>query len=342
MATLRTDTRGFTLVEVLITTLLTLVVSGVALSSFVQATRSAASAAVTSDVNLNLRIAMNLVIRDLIQTGQGVPTGGIPLPRGGPGGLIARPGPIGSELTFPPEWETLPAVSPGPSLGPVINGVPTDLVTVVRADPTIRLSEMPIQAIAANGSSITIPAAIPIDDDGTAIREGDLIMFSNANGNAIQEVTSVAGQTIVFGANAGSMLNQPTAPQGSVLELRNANGTWPPTTVSRMLMLTYYIIDASNGGTAIPALVRRVNFGPERLLATGIENVQLTWDLVDGISNPTNVDEPHEPNTPHQIRKANLHMAARSLDPSPSGSRLHASLTTQVSLRSLAFVDRYR
>ena len=338
MPTLRSDSRGFSLV--LITTLLTLVVSGVALTSFVQANRSAASATVTNDVNLNLRIAMNLVIRDLIQTGQGIPTGGIPLPRGGPAGLIARPGPLGSELTFPREWETLPAVSPGPALGPVINGVATDLVTVMRVDPTIPLNDTPIQAIATNGSSITIPATIPLNDDETGVREGDLILFSNGNGNAIQEVTSVVGQRIIFGANAPSMLNRRTAPEGSVFGLRNANGTWPPTTVTRLLMVTYYVIDASNGGNEIPALVRRVNFGPERPLARGIENVQLTWDLVDGVNNPTNVDEPHEPNTPHQIRKANLQMGARSIDPTPTGNVLHSSLTTQVSLRSLAFVDR--
>lgn len=342
MTSLKTDSRGFTIIELVITTALTLAVTGVALTSFVQANRTAASATITTDVNLNLRIAMNLIIRDLIQVGQGIPTGGVPLPRGGVSDDISRPGPLGADLVFDPLWETMPSVTPGPGLGPVINGVATDLVTVLRADPTIRLSDAPVQAISPDGSSITIPAAIPLDDDGTGVKAGDLIMFSNGNGNAIQEVTDVVGQTILFGPGAPSKLNQPLAPSGSVQELRNANGTWPPTTVTRVLMLTYYIIDSSNGGGEIPTLVRRVNYGPERLLATGIENLQLTWDLVDGVSNPTNVDEPDDPNTPHQIRKANLHMAARSIDPTANGNLMHASLTTQVSLRSLAFVDRYR
>ena len=342
MSQLRSDERGVTIIEVLIVASLTMVITGVAMTTFLHANRTATSATALTDVNHNLRVAMNIVIRDLIQTGTSIPTGGIPLPKGGAAADVVRPGPVGAELTFPAEWETLPAVTPGPALGPVVRGTPTDMLTVLRIDPTIQLNTVTVQNISADGSTVTMPAGFAIDDDATGIKEGDLIMLSNGNGNAIQEVTSVVGQSIIFSSTAESGLNQPNAPQGSVMELRNADTTWPPTTATRILMLTYYLTDLSNGGTEIPSLVRRTNYGPERILATGIENFQLSWDLVDGVDNPTNVDFPEEPNTPHQIRKANLHMGARSIDPTPTGHLLHASLTTQVSLRSMAFVDRYK
>jgi len=337
--------RGFSIIEVLIVTLLTVVITGIALTTFVDASKTATKATALSDVNHNLRVAMNILMRDLLQTGGDIPTGGIPMPQGGAATEIGRPGPIGAELTFPPEWETMPAVTPGPGLGPIINGVATDLLTMVRVDPSLPLSTEAVpfvQAINANGSSITINAAIPIDDDVAGIKPGDLIMFSNGNGYALQEVTSVVGQTILFDGTAESQLNQPTAPDGSVVELGNPDGTWPQTTVKRILMLTYYLVDSSNGGSEVPALVRRTNYGPERLLATGIEDLQLSWDLVDDNENPINIEFPEPPNSPHQIRKANLYMAARSIDKAPNGQLLRAALNTQVSLRSLAFVNRYK
>jgi hypothetical protein len=87
--------------------------------------------------------------------------------------------------------------------------------------------------------------------------------------------------------------------------------------------------------------MRRVNYDAERLIGYGVDGLQVTWDLVDGVTNPANVDAPEPPNTPHQIRKANLQLTARAVDPG-TGEPLRATLTTQVSLRSLAFVDRYR
>ena len=103
-------------------------------------------------------------------------------------------------------------------------------------------------------------------------------------------------------------------------------------------MITYYL-DASG---SLPSLMRKVNYGTERKIAVGIENFQLTWDLVDGVTNPSNVDEPTPPNEPGQIRKANLHMSARTQDRVGTGSYMRAALNTQVALRSLAFMERYR
>ena len=216
------------------------------------------------------------------------------------------------------------------------------MLTVLRIDPTIQLNTVPVLSISADGSTVTMPAGFSIDDDATGIKAGDLIMLSNGNGNAIQEVTSVVGQSIIFSSTAESGLNQPNAPQGSVMELRNADATWPPTTATRILMLTYYLTDLSNGGRrfprwcAAPTTVRS-EYWPAASRTSSSRGI---WSM--GVDNPTNVEFPEEPNTPHQIRKANLHMGARSIDPTPTGYLLHASLTTQVSLRSMAFVDRYK
>jgi hypothetical protein len=150
-------------------------------------------------------------------------------------------------------------------------------------------------------------------------------------------VTSVNGQTVFFAGEAVSQLNQPAAPAGSVMRIRVA-GVFAGVVARRILMVTYYL---DNSGDS-PTLMRRINYGEDRKIAPGIEDLQLTWDLVDGDTNPSNLDEPVAPNTPHQIRKANLQMMGRSFTASSSGAYLRSNVGTQIALRSLAFIDRYR
>lgn len=330
--------RGFSLPELLVAMTLTLTVLAGAYSALQEAARTSQLAATSSEINQNLRVAMNVLIRDLIQAGEGdfgLRTG-VPIPTGAGVDAIVRPGPAGSTWTFPASYTVLPAVSPANGIGIVVNGIATDVVSILYQDRRLDFSGQ-VPVIPASGASMTFDVAFPIDDEAVGIQDGDLIRFSNG---AMQEVTNVAGNTVHFNAVAASRLNQRTAPQGSVMALKpDPNGPFPDLPVSRVTMITYYLRLGADG---IPQLVRRVNYGAERVIAIGIENLQLTWDLVDGVTNPTNV-ETFDANTAEgQIRKANLYMAARSRETQPtSGHPLRTSLSTQVSLRSLAFVSRY-
>lgn len=337
------DQRGFTLPELLVASFLTLTVSATAFTALHDANRTTEGVMAMADVNQNLRVAMNMLIRDLLQTGEGIPIGGISFPTGGV--PVVRPGPPGSNWNFDATWSTLPAVSPGNNIGTVVNSVQTDAVTLLYVDHRLNFSGIYVTNIANNGSSVTVPNTVMIDVPGTAIVAGDLIMLTNGNGNTIQEVTSVAGQQINFAPSAASRLNQPSAPEGSVMDLQNAPGNgalWPPTTITRVNLISYYIYVPTSGQVTSPHLIRRLNWGAERVMAIGITNVQLTWDLVDGTTNPAGIADPAPPYSEHQIRKANLFMAARSLQSiSQTKQFVHSSLSTNVSLRSLAFVSRY-
>lgn len=337
------DQRGFTLPELMIASFLTLTVMGTAFTTLRDANRTTEGVMAMSDVNQNLRVAMNILIRDLLATGEGIPIGGISFPTGAT--EVVRPGPPGADWNFDENWNTLPAVSPGNNIGMVVNGVATDAVTLLYSDHRLNFSAVNVTNIADDGSSMTVPNTVMIDVPGTAIQEGDLIMITNGNGNTLQEVTSVVGQTINFASSAESNLNQPAAPEGSVMDLRNAAGNgavWPPTTITRVNMVNYYIYVPTSGQITSPHLIRRINYGDPRVVAIGITNVQLTWDLVDGTTNPVHIADPSDPFTEHQIRKANLFMSARSLEQiSQTQQFVYSSLATNVSLRSLAFVSRY-
>jgi prepilin-type N-terminal cleavage/methylation domain-containing protein len=330
--------QGFTLVEVLISVTIAVVLMAGAMGSLSDSLGLNEKATLMADLEQNLRAGMNLVGRDFTSAGWGIPTGGIPIPSGAGSVAVNRPGPPETNYVF--GSVTIAAVNPGAGLGPSGNGRPTDIVNILFADSLLPLNQTPLAAIGANGSSITVNAGTPITGVTNSIRPGDLIAFSNAMGNTMQFASRVTGQTIYFDAGDPLRLNQPAASAGSITQLKNG-GVFPPTTATRIWLVTYYLDFTTDPAT--PRLIRRINNRPGEAVALVLEDFQLSYDLVDGVSNPTNIDTPIAPNSPNQIRKANLFLSGRSSSVvRNTGEFLRRTLTTQVSLRSLSFVDRYR
>lgn len=386
--------RGFTLVELLVTMAITTIILGATMVAMTDAIKATESATQITDLNNGLRTAMDLMVRDMLQVGQGLPGGrSILVPNGLNAQPIQLPGPQGTsyELDGPsfcpvrtddatPDnfCEDITAVIPGPGRGPeVVEGQPTDMLTVLMADSAFE--SIPLRAFALDGRSITVatPAQHPAgrnqladspDVEGDNIRPGDLIMLTKGAASTLVQVSSVVGQDIFFAANDSLRLNQTDAADGTSAELRNS----PPvdtlvapsqvvsTVATRIWMITYYLdvtIDPRR-----PRLIRRVNNGSwsdfdnsaGTAVAFDIESLQVTYDLSDGVTNPANVRMDDNdlagtgacaPNRcyPNQIRKINIMLAARSKLPRRGTDQYFRNrLVTQVSLRSLAFVDRYR
>ncbi|MEW5981365.1 MAG: prepilin-type N-terminal cleavage/methylation domain-containing protein [Acidobacteriota bacterium] len=337
------DEGGFTLLELLVSLALMVVVFGGAFRAFDDARRASETGGMLADGNQNLRMAVMLINRDAIQTGRELPNGGIPIPRGGGAAAIARPSPPGINLTFASAWTTLPSICPGPDMGPIVNGIATDIVTVLFADSTLALNEYPLTALERDGTRMTVDARTSIGDAGTGLKPGDAIWFTNAVGDAIQTVTSVQGQQVFFeqGHLADAFgFNQRNAESGTILQIRTGQ-SFPTTSATRVMIVTYYIDDVTAPGQV--RLMRREGFQPPRLVGTGIENLQFTFDIVDGTTNPTNQQDAVAPNTPSQIRKLNLFVACRSEGRlAQTRQPVRSSVATQVSLRSMSFMDRYR
>jgi Tfp pilus assembly protein PilW len=334
--------QGFSLSEALIATTLTILLAGWALSAFNRSLGLNEKVSGMGDLEQNLRAGLNLVVSDLISAGWLIQIGGMPVPNGGSGTVsVLRPSPSGLPArTFATNMDS---INPGQGLGPVINGQTTDIVNILYADNVLRLDQSSLTDIGTNGSSITVASTLPISGVGVLnpIQQGDLIALSNSNGNAIQYVTGVNGQIIQFNTGTTDVpkLNQPNATNGSVLKLRNIDGTFPVsgTIAKRVWLITYYLDVATDSSR--PRLMRQINYGTPRAVALVLENFQLTYDIVDLATNPTNVDAP---SIPSQIRKANILLSGRSTYSARETSEfLRKSLTTQVSIRSLSFMDRY-
>jgi hypothetical protein len=278
--------------------------------------------------------------------------------------------------TFPACNLTMPPIEPGNAMGPCITApdatcsVNTDEISIMYADNTttsstyvVGMDSQPINStacpggsIAPNGASVTFDSTascFPLTTlaaSGTTINPGDLIMFSNTNGNAIQTVTSVSGQTLNFASGDGFAFNQTGAPSGTLPNLRNYSGldsngnkiyltTYPPTTATRVWMITYYLDNTTD--PAHVRLIRRVNFNGGQVVGETLENLQFTYNYNDGVTSnqvgvPTGYSE-------SQIRSVNLYLGARSVNKySQNNKFIRNNFQTQVTLRSMAYVNKYQ
>lgn len=344
---------GFSLAEMLVALALSLVVVGAALTAAQNARRANELATQLLDMNGGLRAAMDLMVRDLIQVGQGLPAGRvIEKPTGAGATPVRRPGPPAARLTFDTAAPVFSAVTVGAGLGPAyrepdasggtVTGPATDIVTLLYVDnrfdgitctitPSARVIAVSPNP-AAGGARISGPS---VSDPLVA---GDLIMVTGSNaasGSALAVVTRVAGQSVHLDADDPMNLNQMSgAADGTLMQLLPTPARATSAALSRVRMVTYFLDTAPD----TPRLMRQINYNPPRTVAVGVDNLQVSYDLADGVNNPTNVKAPAVPN---QIRKVNLYLSARSRRRGPDGQFLRNSLATQVALRSLAFVDRY-
>lgn len=370
---------GFTLVEFSVAMAVTLVALLATVMAFRMATYSNQNVTQREDMADNIRAGLNLLEQDVIMTGMGIPTGGITIPTFAatsacPGGTsnLARPLPTAAG-TFPACNTTLPAIEPGNALGPFItapdatSNVNTDVLTIVYADNTasststiIGMNAQPINgtscpggAISASGNSVTFATSCfnlaNLAASGVQINPGDLIMFSNTNGKALQEVTSVSGQTLNFASGDAFRLNGITgATGGTIQQLQNSSvsggiatylGTYPPTAATRIWVVSYWLDNVTD--PIHIRLDRAVNFNAPQPVGETLENLQFTFNFNDGVAvNQVTVPSGYSES---QIRSVNLFMSTRSTS-MLGQTRQYAreNFQTQLSLRSMAYVNRYK
>jgi prepilin-type N-terminal cleavage/methylation domain-containing protein len=231
--------KGFSLIELMVAMAVTLIIVAATLGLFETALRTNESSTELSNMNGNLRSAMNLISRDLLQAGQGIPTGGIVLPAGTGCTNVNRPVPVGAAqfpygCTSAATNPNLPAVIPGNALGPIVPnpltppggnlgspnlswlvspGPNSDIITLLYQDNTLVTNlNNPLAQLTA--SSMTFSATVPISGSGVSnpANPGDLWLVSGASAagsvNRLVVATKVSGQQVTFLAGDAFNLNQ--------------------------------------------------------------------------------------------------------------------------------------
>jgi prepilin-type N-terminal cleavage/methylation domain-containing protein len=382
--------KGFTLIELMVSMGIVVTVVGIATGTLMQAEKATTAVAYEANTQENLRAGMHFMVRDLMQAGEGIPQGGISLPYTGTTTAVIRPG-LAAAGPFPNGYTILPAITPGyqagqvatslnPTTGAALLGINTDIINIIYADNILvdspatnhYLYSYPIiQAanpacagtINATGLSVTLDAGcFTMPGSTNPITTGNLIMFHNQNGTALEYVTSVVGQEINFASGDPAGLNQSGKTFGTVANLATTPGVFPPTTITRVWMVTYYI-NVTNAQD--PQLIRQVNYpnyppaapvNPPLAIADDMENLAFSY-AIDSSTDPAgtyptnafnngsgNAPYPIAPDTPAQIRAVNVFLAGRSENTYTALATpqyLRNNLSTQVSIRSLSFTNQF-
>jgi hypothetical protein len=290
----------------------------------------------------NVRVAVNTIARDITMAGTGLPSGTVASPNGLNSAPLIRPG----MTTFSSAERTLkttptfaiPIISPGDNSGPTVS-VDTDALTI------FTINQDSPNWYVSTVTPFTDRYEITFTDDVTQgakiLYPGDLLLFNNANGSVlgcVSDVSSLTAQLAFFRSTDTMGMNQPTAAAGNIGSLANMNGTYPPTTATRVNIINYYI---KNDMPGHPKLMRAVNAEPPQEIARDIENLQFSFDLYDFLTEVGNANQPDPPN-PNQIRAVLVSITGRSPEPLARTSAFYRfSLVSKISVRNSTFRNRY-
>jgi len=237
-----------------------------------------------------------------------------------------------------------------------INASPTVATATTAANPgcpngSLTLSGTTLTAV-FDGTTLNSSGnynCVNFAKNGIAINVGDLIMFSNNQGQALLAVTNVSGQTLTFAKGDPFGLNGRTETSGTINFLQTTgtgcggtNACFANTSATRIWMVSYYLDNVSS--PPYVRLVRQVGLGTATPVGETLENLQFTYNFVDGTTNPANQGTVPTGDSESQIMLVNVYLAARSNYIVHQGNRALYSrnnLMTQVSIRSNAYTNPY-
>lgn len=358
---------GYSLAEFITAMGIMTVVMGATMGGLAEVLKGNDAVLHMTGMNNSLRAGMDMIVRDLLQVGSGLPPShSITIPSGAGSQRLRIPGPPNSNFQTPIGATTIAAVIPGAGAGPVVDGVATDTLTVLMADNTF----LNVGTTAVGANSVTVAAngsdGLPLNLATGADRvvAGQLMLVMKGSFTALVQVTSVNTVTrvLTFADGDSLRMNQAGAALGNLGTLNAAAPANSPahTNVSRVRMISYYIDAVTD--PEHPRLVRRVNNGHPlnfdntsgTAVALDIENLQFTYDISNGTGNPGGVEMTESdqnivgtctpnPCAPTQVRKVNVLLTGRSSNGTNVKDRVFRnSLQSQVSLRGMAFVDEYK
>jgi prepilin-type N-terminal cleavage/methylation domain-containing protein len=340
---------GFSLMEALVALAIALTVLTAAGMMVTRGLQVTEMVTLRAEMQQDGRAAMNSILKDLSLAGTGIPIGGVQLPTGGG----ASPSLLGCTAgkcylknnNFP--GNHMYAVLPDANDANIQSGS-ADAITVAYVDNSISL-----------GAALFInPAGSQIDlNSVNGLNIGDLVILTNVHGSAVGVITNInkAANSILCASPDPLNINQPGATNGNIAALKDPapSITYPPTTVSRLSLVSYYLQQSAgpDGTMGTPddrwQLMRQVGSFAATPVIDGVENLQFSYDIFDDTaSNPggtLNTNNKNANGAPSLVRKINVVISVRSprkVGITKNFSRL--TLAAAVSPRNLSFQDRYK
>jgi prepilin-type N-terminal cleavage/methylation domain-containing protein len=371
--------RGFSLLEMTIAMALGTLVVGAAVQLYSQGVAATWTVSQRAELQQDFRAAANMLTKDLslagVGLGQGVaiqlPTSAT-LPVYGCVQTTGLPCYLGATnttgATYPKQGATpyLYGLLPGYDAGPTINGLQTDVVTVVYTDPAFYLDCY--KAAVTSATTVTFTAIVPtapatssanctaptgnvgaqaVNDPVFGLTSGDLVLFTFGATQVVAEVNGTVSATIAtFSSGDALHLNQAAADPKSLASI--ATGTTGYAT--RILVITYYIDNTVNP----PRLMKQVSGHSPTPIVDGVTYLKFTYDLYNdavnlpavACSNPGAASDGCAGAStgllPNQVTKINIaHMSMNSTMKGAVGGYQGLDLETSVSARDLTYSNSY-
>jgi prepilin-type N-terminal cleavage/methylation domain-containing protein len=340
---------GFSLIEALVALAIASIVLTAAAMMVTKGLQVTEFVTVRAEMQQDGRAAMNSIMKDLSLAGTGIPIGGVQLPTGNgssPSFFACNAGKCYlKNNSFPSNH--MYAVLPDANDANIQKGA-ADAITVAYVDNSVKL-----------GTALSItPAGSQIDVSSIqGLSVGDLVLLTNVHGSAVGLVTDLnkVANSIICASSDPFDINQPGAANGNIAALKDPapSNTYPPTTVSKLNLVTYYLQQGAGPdgtmGTADDTwqLMRQVGSLAPTPVIDGVENIQFSYDVFDDTSDTPgttlNTNSKNANGAPSLVRKINVLISVRSprkIGVSKDFSRL--TLAGAVSPRNLSFQDRYK
>ena len=369
-------TRGFTLMELMVSMSIGLLLLGSALMMYRQAVSATWVASQRSEMQQDFRAAANLLQRDISMAGSGglgqlgLANNSVGLPTGAGSTIPVYPcstttcnyingAPVAYPLVTGAPY--LYSIMPGYNLGITVNGAqgPTDIITISYADATLPLNCYTVTVQSATSVLFQLPTPVPatcilpgnttvvplLNAAGIGLQPGDYLLFGQSAAGVVSNITTStptngnsAAFTVTFNDGDPGHINQSGVTAGSMAQL--PLGLSASLSAIRLMVVTYYL-DISPLDGVTPRLMRIQNGKAPMPVAENVTYLKFSYDVDNNGTVTANEVTLPTGVTPDMITKVNVvHMSFRSQMRGTSGYQ-GLDLQTSISARNLTMGQEY-
>lgn len=373
----RNTMRGFTLLELLVSSAIGVVILGAGLQVYVECMKATFVTSEKSEMQQDFRAAANLLQRDISMAGagalgqQGLASNTVGLASGTGSTEPVYPcstttcnyingAPVA--YTGAPSAPLIYSITPGYDLGITVNATegPTDIITVSYADANLAMNCYTVDVVSATEVIFELPTTLPgtcvlptgvttvpaLNAAGIGLQAGDIIMFNTTAVGVVSSIATTsttsssysAAYEVMFNSGDPGHINQPTITTGTLKQL--PTGISSTISAIRLLMITYYL-DISPIDGVTPRLMRIQNGRLPAPVAEGVSCLKFSYDVDNSGVITANQTSMPAGVTPNMITKINiLHMSIRSQLKGTTGYQ-SLDLQTSISARNLTMGQEY-